>query len=119
MKHLLSKVQLLLILFFMSTLVVSSANQELKVGFQVKPPFIIKNNNQYVGVCMDLWKKVADSLNIDFTIKEYELNELLQSVENGEVDIAISPLTVTASRIQKFGFYPTILYYEPCFCYQS
>jgi len=104
MKHLLSKVQLLMILFFMSTLVVSSANQEVKVGFQVKPPFVIKENNQYSGVCIDLWKKVADSFDINYTLKEYELDELLQSVENGDVNIAISPLTVTASRIQKFGF---------------
>jgi len=98
------KVQLVLLLLFLPTLFANSANEELKVGFQVKPPFVIENNNQYSGVCIDLWKKVADSLDINFSFKKYELDELLQSVENGDVNIAISPLTVTASRIQKFGF---------------
>ena len=97
-------VQLIIILLLLPVLNANSANQELKVGFQVLPPFIIKNNNQYIGVCMDLWNNIADSLNIDYSTKEYELQELLQAVEKGEVDVCIYPLTVTASRMKKFGF---------------
>ena len=97
-------VRLIIILLLLPVLNANSANQELKVGFQVLPPFIIKNNNQYTGVCMDLWNKIADSLNIDYSIKEYELQELLQVVENGDVDISIFPFIVTASRMKKFGF---------------
>jgi len=103
MRYLYSQVQLILFLLLLPVFV-NSANEELKVGFQVKPPFVIENNNQYSGLCIDLWKKVADSLDIKFSFIKYELDGLLQSVENGDVNIAISPLTVTASRIQKFGF---------------
>jgi len=103
MKYFPSTIQLM-ILLFLPTLFANSANQELKVGFQIKPPFVIKDNNQYSGVCIDLWEKVADSLNIKYSYKEYEMSELLHLVENGGINIAISPLTVTASRIQKFGF---------------
>ncbi len=104
MKYLQSIPRLIVILLFASTLNANSANQELKVGFQVKPPFVIESNGQYIGVCIDLWKKVADSLGVEYTIKEFGLSELLQSVSNGEIDLAISPLAVTASRIQRFGF---------------
>ncbi len=97
-------VQLIIILLLLPVLNANSANQELKVGFQVLPPFIIKNNNQYTGVCIDLWNKIADSLNIDYSTKEYDLQELLQVVEKGDVDISIFPFIVTASRMKKFGF---------------
>ena len=76
----------------------------LKVGFQIKPPFIIESNNQYIGVSMDLWKEIADSLNTKYTLIEYELPGLLDAIKNGDIDIAISPLTVTSSRIKQFGF---------------
>ncbi len=77
---------------------------EFRVGFQVMPPFIIKDNNSYVGASMELWKKIADSLNVSYTLVEYELPELLKAIKNGDIDIAISPLTVTAKRIKQFGF---------------
>lgn len=103
MRYFRSIVHLTIFLVFLPV-IVNSANDELKVGFQIKPPFVIENNNQYSGVCIDLWKKVADSLDINYSFNKYELNELLQSVENGDVNVVISPLTVTASRIQNFGF---------------
>jgi ABC-type amino acid transport substrate-binding protein len=76
----------------------------LKVGVQIKPPFIMKNNNQYIGASLDLWTKIADSLNTKYTLVEYELPDLLKAIESGEVDIAISPLMVTSTRIREFGF---------------
>jgi ABC-type amino acid transport substrate-binding protein len=85
-------------------LIANSANQELKVGFQVSPPFIIKDNNQYIGVSVDLWKEIADSLNIDYSFEEYGLQELLQVTEKGDIDVCIFPLTVTPSRIKIFDF---------------
>ena len=83
---------------------VFSENREIKVGFELKAPFIIKNNIHYEGVCIDLWEKIADSLNIKYTTVEHSLNDLIEAVENEEIDLAISPLTVTASRIKKVGF---------------
>lgn len=76
----------------------------LKIGFQVKPPFVIKNNSSYFGVSIDLWKEIAVSIDRKYTLIEYELPELLDAIKNGEIDMAISPLTVTSSRIKEFGF---------------
>ncbi|MBC8320382.1 MAG: transporter substrate-binding domain-containing protein [Bacteroidetes bacterium] len=97
-------VQLIIILMLFPVLVVNSANKKLEVGFQVNPPFIIQKQNHYEGVCLELWNKIADSLNVDFSVKEYGLQELLIAIETGEVDIAISPITVTASRLKRFSF---------------
>jgi len=82
----------------------TSTVREIKVGFEIKAPFIIKNNKHYEGVCIDLWEKVADSLNIEYTTSEYTLMGLIEAVESREIDLAVSPLTVTASRIKRVGF---------------
>ena len=95
---------LIALLFFMPDIVASPPDRKLKVGFAVEPPFIIKKDNQFTGVNMALWKKVADSLSLSYSIKEYALSDLIVAIENGDIDIAISPLTVTATRIKKFGF---------------
>ncbi len=96
---------LVAVLLILLTGVATYANSdELKIGFQIKPPFIIKGNNHYFGVSMDLWKSIADSLHTKYTLVEYELPELLEAIQNGDIDMAISPLTVTSSRINQFGF---------------
>jgi len=97
-------IQFAIALIILPGLVANSANQKIKVGFEIKAPFIIKNNEHFEGVCIDLWEKVADSLNINYTTQVYTLNDLISAAENGEIDLAVSPLTVTASRIKKVGF---------------
>lgn len=104
MKYLKSILQLLIVVLFVSTLNANSVNQELKVGIQIEPPFVMKKNNQYIGASMDLWRRIADSLNTKYTLVEYEIDDLLLAIESGEVDIAISPLMVTSTRIREFGF---------------
>lgn len=76
----------------------------IKVGLEVSPPFVIREGGQLSGLGMDLWQQIADSRHIKYSIHEYELEELLKAIEMGEVEIAISPLTVTSSRIKRFSF---------------
>ena len=91
-------------LILLPSIIANSANREIKVGLEVKAPFVIKNNNHYEGVCIDIWEKIADSLNITYTVEEFSLTDLLKAVEIKEIDLAVSPLTVTASRIKRVGF---------------
>ncbi len=96
------------ILLFLFSFFTSSAihcqDRVLKVGFQVAPPFIVDSNGRYSGVSIDLWGKIADSLHVKYSSKVYSIEELLAAIQTGEVDVAISPLTVTASRIKRFSF---------------
>lgn len=95
---------IVILLFIVADIVAVEEANVLKVGIQIKPPFIMKNNNQYIGASMDLWRKIADSLDTKYTLIEYELPDLLKAIESGEVDIAISPLMVNSTRIKEFGF---------------
>jgi ABC-type amino acid transport substrate-binding protein len=81
----------------------TSATQ-LKVGYQIAPPFVITDTNGVSGLGIDLWKQIADSMNVDFSLQKYDLDGLLKAIESGEIDVAISPLTVTASRMTRFNF---------------
>lgn len=76
----------------------------ITVGVRSAPPFLMKENNQWTGASVDLWESIADELEISYKYKEYSLNEMLQALENNELDVSISPLTVTADRIEAFQF---------------
>lgn len=78
--------------------------EELLVGLKITPPFIVKENNTYSGLFVDLWEEIAAKKGYTYRYKEYDLNGLLSAVENGEVDLCINPLTVTAKRLEDFDF---------------
>lgn len=77
---------------------------KLKVGVKHTPPFIISENNRYSGVCIDLWKNIATQLNVEYEFVEYDLQGLLDALNNQEIDVCINPLTVTSHRLEGFDF---------------
>jgi len=82
----------------------AGGKRQLVVGVKSTPPFIIKTNDGYTGVSVDLWKEVANRLNLTFECREYDLVNLLKAVESGEVDVCINPLTVTSARVERMAF---------------
>lgn len=83
----------------------SQNDSVLTVGVKSSPPFIIANEAaSYTGLSIDLWETVSDRLGLNYRYKEYDLSGLLQALESGEVDVAISPLTVTSERLERFPF---------------
>lgn len=98
------KLSLLLVWMFFAIFDAHSQKKEMVVGFQVAPPFIVKDDGSYSGVGMDLWAKIADSLHVSYSVKEFDLTSLVEAIHSGEVDVAISPLAVTASRMKLFDF---------------
>ena len=99
------------IIFFLILLIatgLNGSNQEkisLKVGTKIAEPFVIKiGKGEWGGITIELWKNIADSLNLNYVYTEYDLGGLINAVETGEVDIAVAPLTITGSREEKFDF---------------
>lgn len=77
------------------------------VAVKETPPFIIKDDNQYYGVSVDLWNKIANDLQLIYEFKEYEqsdFSQMLTDIELGNVDLCISPLTVTSDRLSRFNY---------------
>ncbi len=100
-----------LIMFFLVVMHAFAAAQEspdrqkIKIGLRSSPPFIIKTDNTYSGISVELWGQIAPQVGLDFEYVEYDdLGVLLKAIENGDIDLCINPLTVTSQRLEKFGF---------------
>lgn len=75
------------------------------VGTKLTEPFVIQNNStEWSGISFELWNLIAKELKINFQVKSYDLEGLTNAIANSEIDIAVSPLTVTAEREKLFDF---------------
>jgi len=83
----------------------SIAEEKLIVGTKLAEPFVVKNDNgELSGISIELWNRIASELKSEVEFKVYDLNGLLQAVEHGKVDVAVSPLTITSVREKLFDF---------------
>ena len=78
--------------------------QPLTVGIKEAPPFIIGENAPYTGISIDLWKELAERLDLDYTLEARDLEGLLRGVEDGSLDAAIAAITISAEREARFDF---------------
>ncbi|WP_323455109.1 transporter substrate-binding domain-containing protein [Rhizobium sp. Root491] len=77
----------------------------VNVGVYVSPPFVVADNNRYDGMATDLWEAVASDLNLATRYVAYPtLRELVDATSNGEVDAAVTNLTITSARAQLLAF---------------
>jgi len=83
----------------------AAQNKKIIVGTKVAEPFVIINEaGKWSGISFDLWNKISEELNVDFEIKQFDLEGLTNAVKKGEIDIAVSPLTITSEREKDFDF---------------
>jgi ABC-type amino acid transport substrate-binding protein len=84
----------------------------LIVGTQIPyEPFEYQNLTtlKYEGIDMELAQKVADALNVTLVIKKMDFDPLFAAVQTGQIDMAISSITITALREKTVNF--TVPYY--------
>ena len=77
----------------------------LHVGTMHSPPFSIRQSDgSWGGISIDLWRKIADELEVHYQIEERSLSDLISGVASGEVDVAVAALTITESREKLLDF---------------
>ena len=75
----------------------------LLVGVHEEAPFIIKNQDQYSGIAIDLWEQVAQESNLPYKyISHSDVISILRALDYKELDIAINPVTSNPVRLEKF-----------------
>lgn len=80
-------------------------DDSLRVGVTNVPPFAMPaDDGGWEGISVDLWKDVAAGLGRDYQFVPMEFADLLAAVEQGDIDIAVGALTMTADREQRFDF---------------
>jgi ABC-type amino acid transport substrate-binding protein len=97
--------QILLLSLFCSPLLAQSGKNKVIVGTKIAEPFVLmETQGEWKGLSFELWNRITKELNITYEVKSYDLEGLTSAVEKGEVDIAVSPLTITSEREKLFDF---------------
>lgn len=76
----------------------------ITVGLTSAPPFIIGNDDNAKGINIWLWERIAKDIDVTYKYEVHSFGDLLMKLENGEIDVCINPLTMTAERSKKFLF---------------
>lgn len=77
----------------------------VKAAIYVAPPFIMNAANGYTGFTWELWQQIAADLKLNYDVREVPtIAELLQLVHDGQVDVGVADLSITADRYQVMDF---------------
>jgi len=68
------------------------------------PPMEFFEGDTPAGLDIDIAQEIADSLGVEMEVIDYDWDGLFMAVESGEVDFAISSITITAERSEKMLF---------------
>lgn len=87
----------------------------LVAGIYDSPPFCIKTpDGHWTGLSVELWDRIAKQAGLKYAWKESTFEDLLKNVANGDVDIAIGPISMTSDREEIMDF--THPYYVSDLC---
>ncbi|MDF2152981.1 transporter substrate-binding domain-containing protein [Vibrio sp. CAU 1672] len=76
-----------------------SQAQTLKVGTYPCPPFVITSPSaDYDGLSIQLWDQIASHLDVKIEYQHYPLKQLLSAIENNDIDIGVSCISITPER---------------------
>ena len=79
--------------------------RKVVVGTKEAPPFSIKMpDGRWSGISIELWEAIARRLNLSYEIRELDLQQLLDGVRDGTVDVGIAALTITSEREGQIDF---------------
>lgn len=83
----------------------SPVAEPLTVGVYVHPPFVMEADGNFHGMAIDLWEWLADQLDLESDYVELgNVGELVNATASGEIDVAVTNLTVTRNRAERLDF---------------
>jgi polar amino acid transport system substrate-binding protein len=81
------------------------ATKKLVVAVMFAPPFSMQDEDgAWTGITVDLWKQIAEDLDLKYEFKKVDLKGLLAGLEDGTLDVGATGLGITAPREEKFDF---------------
>ena len=77
----------------------------LTVGVYIHPPFVMLENGSFTGMAVELWEWLAGQLDLESEYVELStINELVDAVEAGAIDLALTNLTISRDRAERVDF---------------
>ncbi|MBU2916001.1 transporter substrate-binding domain-containing protein [Reichenbachiella agariperforans] len=79
---------------------------ELRVGITGnQPPFAMKaKTGEYIGYEIDLATMLAESMSVKLELVPMDFNKLIPALEDGEIDLIMSGMTITPERNMRVAF---------------
>jgi ABC-type amino acid transport substrate-binding protein len=75
------------------------------VGIKTTGPFAYRGiDGRWRGISIDLWRNIAETLELQYTFREVDLAGMLEGLQNKSLDVVVGALTVTQTREQAFDF---------------
>lgn len=82
---------------------ISATKDTLLVGVAGSEPFVFDKN--YNGIAIEIWKKIAEKNSLEFEFDFFEnIDDALQSLNNGSLDLLVGPVSITAERLETMHF---------------
>ena len=84
----------------------TSTDRELVIATRSVPPFAFKKENgEWNGIAIDLWRDIAIQLGLKYRFVEAPtITDLIDGVSSGKYDLGVGAITVTSAREQKVEF---------------
>lgn len=67
-------------------------------------PYEYHENNEIVGIDVDMVRSIADKLNMKLEIEDMEFDSIITAVQSGKADIGAAGMTVTEERLKNINF---------------
>lgn len=78
---------------------------ELRIGISTFPPFVLTGGKPHSGFSIELWRLVAESLDVDYTfVASTGVADKLARLRGDQLDVAIGGITVTTERERLVDF---------------
>jgi ABC-type amino acid transport substrate-binding protein len=84
---------------------IAPAAGPLTVGVYAHPPFVMEADGEFQGMAIDLWQWLASRLGLESEYVEFgNVGELVDAAASGEIDVAVTNITVTRDRAEQIDF---------------
>ncbi|MGB7393318.1 MAG: transporter substrate-binding domain-containing protein [Pricia sp.] len=95
---------LFLILYTLNLSAQTQQDSTIQVGFAGSEPFIL-DGQEANGIAPDIWKEIAFNAELNYKFSPYQsINEGIDAVQSGEIDVLIGPITINSQRAENISF---------------
>lgn len=71
------------------------------------PPYEYVENDEYVGIDVEIAKAIAAELGLELEIQDVEFGSIIAGVQSGKYDMGMAGMTVTEERLESVNFSET------------
>jgi len=90
--------------YVISSSLANVSSSVINVGSYHCPPFVMslhesgRPQTTSTGLSILLWQRIANSLDLQYQVKNYALQDLLDEIESGNIEVGISCISITPER---------------------